>query len=90
MLGYEPPQPRYWKALLVVTPFVGVVAWSLPLIRIRLPAAVVVGVAIPVALVIAATVHYRMLYDWRSKWQMDVFTETRSTAVAPKTRIDRR
>lgn len=70
MLGYDPPQPRYWKALLVVAPLVAQVAWSLHLIHIKLPAPLLIGGAIISWLVLAQGVNARVTDDWRARFTM--------------------
>lgn len=89
MLGYTPPQPRFWKALLVTAPFVAVVAWSLQFFHIPIPPRIVIVGAIAAWLVMAATVHARVSNDWRTQYQVDRLEQDERTKVAPNTRISR-
>jgi len=74
VLGYTPPKPMFWKALLTVAPLVALVSWSLHLIHIVLPTPVLVGCALLAWLVIAAGVHARVSNDWRTQWAIGVDT----------------
>lgn len=71
MLGYSPPQPRFWKALLATAPFVACVAWSLQFFHIQIPSRFVIVGAIAAWLVMAAAVHARVSDDWRAQDQLD-------------------
>ena len=88
MLGYEPPPPRFWKALLVVAFPVALVAWSLPLVHIKLPSAVLIGGAIFAWLAIAVAINSRVTNDWRAQDTMNLEEFQRQTSVAPNTRVE--
>jgi len=89
MLGYEPPRPSFWKALLFIAPLVALVAWSVRLFHVNIPAPVLIGIAIPAAIVASLTVHVRMLDDWRSKWEMNFAQVDRATSVPHNIRVKR-
>jgi hypothetical protein len=72
VLGYTPPQPQFWKALIAVAPIVAVVAWSLHFIHIVMPLPVLIGVSAAAWVVIAGAVHSRVSNDWRSQWNIEV------------------
>lgn len=73
-----------------MAPFVGLVAWSLPLFHVRIPDFVVAAIAIAAWLLIAAAVQQRMLDDWRSEYEVNLNEITQRTAVPPNVRVDKR
>lgn len=89
MLGYTPPQPRFWKALLISGPFVAVVAWSVQLFHMHIPTRVLIVAGIAAWLVIAATVHARVSNDWRSQYGLDRSVADHRTSVTRTTRVDK-
>lgn len=67
MLGYEPPEPKFWKALFVTAPLVALFGWFIAG-RLHIPrlfAWIIFGCA---WVVCAATVHARVIDDWRAKY----------------------
>jgi hypothetical protein len=82
-------KPRYWKALLVT------VIFSVPLAlfaRAVVPMTDIVwfGLTIGLSLVMAWTIHTRMIDDWRARYEMNLTTFEKRNAVGKNVRIDRR
>lgn len=89
MLGYTPPQPMFWKALLASAPLVAIVAWSVQLFHIHIPTRVLIVAAIAAWLVIAATIHARISNDWRTQYGLDRSMTDHTTSVTTTTYVDR-
>ena len=87
MLGYTPPRPTIWKALLATAVPVAFVTWSVRLFHVNIPFYVLVVLAIGAWLAISATVQSRMLDDWRSQYAMNLTTFEHETDVAPAVQI---
>ena len=66
ILDYEPPEPKLWKALLIVAPIVAIIAWSIHS-RSKMPTPILIAFAVVATLVVATTIHYRVLNDWRAR-----------------------
>lgn len=73
MLGYTPPAPKLWKALIAVAPFVAFIAWSVPLfIHVHVPMPVLIGAAVVAWAGISAAVNARVSNDWRAQYEMNL------------------
>lgn len=88
VLGYTPPQPRFWKALLVCAPVVALVAWSLQFFRINVPSRIVMAGAVVAWLLLAATVQARVTNDWRTQYQLDRSNVNREMDTSRAARTD--
>jgi hypothetical protein len=71
MYGMRLVKPAYWKALFLVAPFVAIVAWSLPMFHIAVPMKVLIPSCVVLTLLVAQTIHRRIVNDWRSQWATD-------------------
>ena len=66
MVNYEPPAPRYWKALLVTLVFLTPIS-LISRTFVHIPNVIWGLLSIGAALVISFGVHLRMQNDWRAK-----------------------
>lgn len=87
ILDYEPPEPKLWKALLIVAPIVAIIAWSVHS-RSKMPVGIVILLAVIATLAVATTIHYRVLNDWRSRGLRRSMID-RSPRTPPYKRVDR-
>jgi hypothetical protein len=71
MLGYTPPKPRLWKALVACAPFVAAVAWAIHVLDVNVPTPVLLAGAVVAWLILSAAVHARVSNDWRAHYELD-------------------
>jgi hypothetical protein len=77
VLGYTPPPPRFWKALLVVAFPVALVAWTVPLFHINMPTRILVVFAVAAWLTISSIVHARVSNDWQANYSIEEYEANR-------------
>lgn len=73
VLGYTPPPPRFWKALVTVALPVALIAWTVPMFHVHMPMRVLVIFAVAAWLVIASIVHARVSNDWRANYSIEEY-----------------
>lgn len=88
MLGYTPPQPQFWKALLAVAPFVALVVWSIQFFHVNIPRPVIFALGIGAWFAIAAAVNARVANDWRAEYTLNREAIERETSVTPNVRVE--
>lgn len=87
MLGYEPPEPKYWKALLPALCIAVPVALLSHALVPASPLWLWLAPAILFAFGGAYNMHRKARYDASAQWEMNFSHIDRATYVPPKTRI---
>ena len=90
MLGYTPPQPKFWKALVTVAPIVALVTWTIPLFHLHMPSWLLMGAAVVAWIAISGAVHSRVSNDWRGEYGMNLTITEHRSSVARNVRFGKR
>lgn len=87
MLGYTPPRPQFWKALMATAIPIAFVTWSVQFFHMRIPQNVLVVLAIGAWFAIAYTINSRVSNDWRAQYELNVLEVEHERAVTPSVQI---
>jgi hypothetical protein len=81
MLGYEPPEPKYWKALTAALCVALPAAFLSHEILPASPLWIWLGGAVALAAIMAYNMHRKARYDGDAQWRMNFARFDRATQV---------
>lgn len=85
----DPPEPKYWKALLMAALFCIPLSLIVRAI-VPMPDLVWVAVLVVMTLIVSYTIHERITSDWRARYTINYNEFNSRTRVGRNIRIDRR